>query len=333
MFLRDREKRDWFAAACHKGGGGGGGSNQPQTVTQTTNTTPWSGQQPFLAGGQTTFYDQAGQSRSQNVPGIFQLAQERYQSDQPTFFPGQTFAGPSQETQAALNMQGRRAFQGNPIVGQAQNQLGNILGGGFLDQGNPYLRNVTDSVASNVIPQIQGMYSGRGRFEGGAGQPEAIARGISAGIAPYAFQDYSQARGMLPQAAALAPQLAAQDYFDASQLAQVGAAREGQQQQQISENIARHEFDQNVEAQKLAQLMQLIQGNFGGQSIGTSNYQYGPQSRGNPLLTGLGAASGLVGIGGGLFGGGGIFPGLFGGGGGGASIMGASNPLSWMGPF
>lgn len=306
-----------------KSGGGGGG--QPQQVTQTTNTTPWSGQQPFLAGGQATFYDQTGQSRTQNIPGIFQLAHERYQSDSPSFFPGQTFAGPSSATQSALGMQEQRALQGSPLVGQAQGQLGNILGGGFLSQGNPYLANVANSVASNVIPQVQGAFSGAGRLEGGAGQTEAMSRGIANAIAPFAFQDYSQARGMLPQAAALAPQLAAQDYFDASQLAQVGAAREGQQQQQISENIARHEFEQNVEAQKLAQLMQLIQGNYGGQTIGTSNYTYNPMAGSNPLLTGLGVGSSLIGMGGGLFGPFGIFPGALGGG---AAAAGAGGGLA-----
>ena len=198
MFLRDRERRDWFAAALHKGGGGGGG-------TQTTNTVqsaePWSGQQPSLTFG-------------------FEEARQQYDSNNPSFYPGQTYANPSFETQTALDMQGNRALYGSPLNRQAQDADAYILGGGFLNQGNPHLASVTNSIASNVIPQVQGGFSGAGRFSGGAGQTEAMSRGIANAVAPYAFNDYSQARAMIPGAIQAAPGLAATDYYDAQQLAQ-----------------------------------------------------------------------------------------------------------------
>ncbi len=288
MFLRDRERLDWFAAACHKGGGSSGGGTTTTNTVQ--NADPWSGQQPYLTFG-------------------FGQAQDQYNSSNPSFYPNQTFASPSAETQTALDMQGNRAMMGSPQNQQAQGANSFIMNGGYLNQGNPYLQNVTNSVSSQVMPQIEGIYSGRGRFDGGAGKTEAMARGITNGIAPYAFNDYSQARGMIPGAINAAPGLAATDYYDAQQLAQVGAAREGQSQQQINEDINRFNFGQNVDSAKLAQYMNMIQGNYGGTMNGTQTSTMPSNALmnyGGMGLMGLGAMGSLFG-GGGLFSPGGVF--------------------------
>jgi hypothetical protein len=288
MFIRERERRDWFAAACHKGGSSGGGGTTTTNTVQ--NADPWSGQQPYLTYG-------------------FEQAQNQYNSQNPSFYPGQTYATPSAETQTALNMQGNRAMMGSPLNQQAKDANSFILGGGFLNQGNPYLQNVTNSVAANVIPQVQGTFSGAGRYGGGAGQTEAMARGITNGISPYAFNDYSQARAMIPGAINAAPGLAATDYYDAQQLAQVGAAREGQTQQQINEDINRYNFGQNVDAMKLAQYMSMIQGNYGGTMNSTQTSQMPSNALmnyGGMGMMGLGALGSLFGSGG-MFGSGGAF--------------------------
>ena len=270
---------DWFEACCSTGGGGSsGGGGGTQTTNTVQKSDPWSGQQPYLTYG-------------------FEQAQNQFKSDQPQFYPGQTFAGPSAETQAALGMQGNRALMGNPLTGQSQGQLSNILGGGFLGPNNPYMNQVGQSVADQVIPQIEAAYSGAGRFDGGAGKTEAMARGLSAGIAPYAYGSYNQALGQLPGAIAMAPQLAAADYMDPMQLGLVGAAREGQGQQQITEDINRFNFGQNVEQLKLQQYLNNIQGNYGGQQIGTSTSEMSGGPRGNTTMGILGALLGGANVG------------------------------------
>lgn len=80
-------------------------------------------------------------------------------------------------------------------------------------------------------------------------------------------------------------------------LADVGMTQRELQQQQLDEAINRYQFEQNVQDQKLANYMNLIQGNYGGQSVATAE-------RGGLGLAGqLGQVGGTLAALGGLFGG------------------------------
>src|SRR5689334_5899905 len=99
---------DMAPRGCFKGGGGGGGTQQ---VVQQSD--PWVGQQADLSE-------------------IF--ARARALSNVPqTFFPGQTFAGLSPESEAALQMQAKRAAAGSPLTTAAQGELTRTLSGEYLD--------------------------------------------------------------------------------------------------------------------------------------------------------------------------------------------------------
>jgi hypothetical protein len=98
-----------------KGGGGGGGSTN--TVEKAD---PWEGQQPFLEYG-------------------FQQAQDRFQSDSPNFFPGNTISPFNQnETayqQSVIDYLGSGRGQG--LQAGAENAIGNEL---FNTSNNPMLQ-------------------------------------------------------------------------------------------------------------------------------------------------------------------------------------------------
>ena len=129
-------------------------------------------------------------------------------------------------------MQSARAAKGSPLNEQAGTYIGNLLGGKYLDQGNPYLDSVYRNVESHVMPSIASVYTAGGRSPSGAGSfADTAARGLTEAFAPYAMQDYQAERGMQQQAAGMAPTLGNQDYVDAQMMGQVGAQREAKAQQ------------------------------------------------------------------------------------------------------
>ncbi len=88
------------------------------------------------------------------------------------------------------------------------------------------------------------------------------------------------------------------------QLQQVGQAREGLAGAQLQEGMDRFQFGQNERDNALSRFMSIM----GGGSQGGSSTQQQPIYGQSPWATGLGAASSLAGIGGSLFGQGGIWP-------------------------
>lgn len=292
----------WFPGKCREhrlgpicldGGGQPEVKREPVEQTQTTTSEPWEAQRPFLERG-------------------FEAAQGEILNNPLQFFPGQTYVNFSPETLMGLNMQTGRAMN-NPLLGQAQQQASNTLAGDYL--ANPYMDQLTQSVASEVMPAVQGGFGRAGRTGTSPSAIEAMSRGITRGVAPTVFDDYRRGRTEMERASALAPGLSQADYYDIAQLRDVGAMREAQQGRALQDQMARHEFSQYEPYTRLPAYMGLVQGNYGGttQSTGTGTQLF-PYQQSNPLLMGLGAASSLAGIGGSLFGGGGLFSsgGIFG---------------------
>jgi len=227
--------------------GGGKQSGTTQTV-QKTDSAPWVEQQPYLKYG-------------------FEEAQKQYQSDEPSYFPGDTVVGFDPYQSQAQDMVAQRAMAGNPLNQQAQGVAGDTLSGEYLN-GNPYFDQMVGSIGDAVRPGVDSQFAGAGRYGSGlhAGtMTDAIARQA----APLAYQNYATERGNQQAMVGAAPGLAATDYADAGMLAGVGAERQNMGQQQLSADIERFNFDQNVDRAKLADFMSLIQGNYGGQTTQT----------------------------------------------------------------
>jgi len=98
-------------------GGGGGGTTSTQTIEKAD---PWSGQQPFLTYG-------------------FEEAQDRFQGDQPQFFPGNTISpfnlNETTYQQSVIDYLGSGRAQG--LQQGAENAVGNEL---FNVANNPMLQ-------------------------------------------------------------------------------------------------------------------------------------------------------------------------------------------------
>jgi hypothetical protein len=253
-----------------KGGGGG--------TTQTTveNRDPWSQQQPFLKTG-------------------FEEAQRIYDSTQPSYYSDPTVAGfnPTQQLAQAAGTQ--RAIGGSPVLQSAQGEAFKSLQGDYLREGNPYLGNVMSNIENTVLPRIDSRFSGAGRGRGSGIAQATAAQAATTALAPFAFNSYNQERGRMGAAMAMAPNLAQADYNDINALSAIGSQQQVQAQQEINADIMRHNFEQNREANKLAQYMQLI-GNpgYGGTAQGTTTGTQ-PGGRGGSIGGLMSGAGSLIG--------------------------------------
>ena len=83
----------------------------------------------------------------------------------PSYFPGQTFVGPSAYTQQAIEATAQRAQAGSPLVAAAQQGVQQLASGqgpmadtaaGQMLGYNPFLQGTFESVARPLTQQFQG---------------------------------------------------------------------------------------------------------------------------------------------------------------------------------
>lgn len=255
-------------------------------TTTTQKSEPWAAQVPYLKD-------------------IFSEAQRLYRGSGPAYFPNSTVAPMSPELEMALRAQAARAMQGSPLTAYGGQELGRILGGGYLN-ANPYLQGAIDAASqgaarnyqSAVMPGIDSSFSLAGRYGSGAhvsaheNAQRALAGQLGGIASNLAYQNYGAERSNMMNALGMAPQYAMQDYADISQLDAVGRAREAMAQSLLNDQVARWNFSQQQPLNMLQQYAGLVQGNYGGTTTTTT-----PSSGG-----GLGAVTDLFGAIGGLLG-------------------------------
>ena len=131
--------------------------------TQTQEASPWGGQQPFLQD-------------------IFRQAQGQFQAGPQQYYPGQTVAPFSPQTQMGMDMTTQRAMGGDP----SQQAFGNYLTGALNQPNlNPYQIAQGYQGAAGGIPAAQQMLGETGA--GAMGLPEA-AQFAGGAVGPYAQQ-------------------------------------------------------------------------------------------------------------------------------------------------
>jgi hypothetical protein len=200
-------------------------------------------------------------------------AQQLYQGGGPQYYTGETFVSPSQTTQAGVQALETRALAGNPLLGQAQQQLQGTLGGAYLS-GNPFFQGAFAPAAQAAQTQFQdtmGNISSKaslaGRYGSGAmGNLQDRASGqyaqaLTNTAGKLAYDNYEAERQRQQQAIGAAPQLAGADYQDIQNLLQAGQLREGYTGQQLGADVAKFNFLQNQPQQNLQNYMSLVYGN------------------------------------------------------------------------
>jgi hypothetical protein len=238
----------------------GGGSTQ--VTTQTTN--PWKGQQQYLLKG----FDKA----------------EQLSNYVPEYYPGETVAGFDPLQTRAQDEAISYALGPRAQTQQAAAEQSLIKGlSGTIDPSayNPMVDALTSNVISNLqsdvlpgIRQQQVMYQPGGSSKAQQEYEKAVANRVTAGmtkpIADMYTNAYNQAQQRAVQTAGLYPSIMSAPLSMYGALGDIGAQRRALTQATMDADMARYQYQATAPQQALANYMNMIQGNYGGQSFQTS---------------------------------------------------------------
>lgn len=185
------------------------------------------------------------------------------QPNLPTYYPGQTYVSPSQQTQAALQAAQQRATVGNPLTPAAQQQALGTIQGQYLG-GNPFFQGAFNAATQAAQTQYQDAVqtalsnaSRAGRYGSGAmgtaldrsgGQ---FAQALTNTAGTLAYQNYADERTRQQAMIGAAPELAQQDYQDINKMLQLGQIAEGYQETALADAVNRFNFAQQAPYMKL----------------------------------------------------------------------------------
>lgn len=231
---------------------GGGGT---KTVQTTSDQSPWKPQQNFLIRG----FDEA--SRLYDQPG-------------PNYYPNSTVAAPGATTQQGWDM-------GRAMANTNAGLLGQTARGDFLSGGNPYLTGLMGQVGNAIRPQVDSAFAGVGRTGSGA-HANAFTSALADQATKLAYQNYGDERQRM---------LSAQtDYSAPTALMGIGQAQQAADQAQLSDQVARYDYGQNLPYNKLAQYMGIV----GDRSYGGTQVSSQPYTGASGLMQGVG--TGIAGL-------------------------------------
>jgi len=191
--------------------------------TITQTTAPSTFAQPFLEYG-------------------MQEAKDLYQSARPQYYPKSTVVGFSPETQMALSGYRSAAAAGSPMIPAVQQAVQQNLTG-----TNPLFQQALQpTIAAALNPaQMSGRY--------GSGYAQ---KAVAEAVAPLMYQAQQTAIQQAPAARQFG-------FADLQTMAEVGAAREAQEQAELAADIERFQFQEARPAQKLADYLTMVQGGSG----------------------------------------------------------------------
>lgn len=178
---------------------------------------------------------------------------------------------PSAYTSAGIDKMGGAAG-----ANASSSYLTDVLGGKYLNAGNPYQSDLDASIRSAVMPSINATFSNAG-MAGSTMHQGMLMKGLTEGLAAPRYQNYQAERSAQGQAAGLLPQVDAQA---AQQALTAGQIKEGYDKAQWDENRTAG-LRPYLETQGLLGTY----GNMGGTSTGTSTTSSSP-SLGQQILGG-----------------------------------------------
>jgi hypothetical protein len=185
------------------------------------------------------------------------------------YYPGQTVVGFSPETEMALSGLRQQAITGSPFIGAVQDVvMQNLMG------TNP----LQAAAFRPAVEQVEAQFGKAGRY--GSGYQQGA---VASALAPMAYRAQQEAIAQVPAARQFG-------FADLEALAGVGAAREAQEQAELSADIEKFQFEQQAPQAALANYLASVQGGQLGQQQITPQYS-------RPALSALGGALGGAQIG------------------------------------
>lgn len=271
-----------------------GGGQSTQTSTTKSVSEPPAFIKPYLQGG------------IQDLASLY-----ANNKTAPEYYPGQTVAPFSGQTEQALTALEQRGAGGSPLVANAQGQLNDTISGKYLDPTtNPQFQSALtashqpyiDNFMGSVLPGVTSAFEGSGRTGSPAHQMAVdravtgLNRSISDADAKAGSDYFNTERGRQVAATTAAPTLANQDYVDINQLGMAGQARDNQSQALIDADVAKYNYNQNAQWDYINRYLASLNGGYpGGTTTGTGtttgsrpNDTFGQIFGGATSLAGLG---------------------------------------------
>jgi hypothetical protein len=187
-----------------------------------------------------------------------------YQSDSPNYYGGDTYVPASTQTSDALAMAEAKARAGSPLLPAAESQALSTISGDRLSAGNPYFSAMMANAAAPVVREfndamgnissksaMSGRYGSNAQARMEADASRNLAESLAAKSAELAYSNYGAERARQDAAIANAGNLVGQGYSDINQLAKVGQTNEQYAKDKLNADIARFEFNENKDYNKL----------------------------------------------------------------------------------
>jgi len=244
------------------------------------------------------------------IEDIYQQAQARYNQGAQQFFPGQTYAGLTEDMEVAeqqlrANLVPQQALADN--IAAAQNY--SLMSPQNL-ASNPYLAGAAQAALRPVYSQAQGLLQQARRDATGAGQLGGTRQAIleqgvigdylqkAGDITSTMYSDaYRDAQANQLKALTIAPQSQQAITAPAMQLGALGTAEQQRQQQAIDEARARFEFAQQAPDEALSRYSNIAGSNIlpGGSTTSAQGGEpsFGQKAAGGTLM-GVGTYAGLT---------------------------------------
>lgn len=229
----------------HKGGGGGGGGTSTTVQSIPDELKP-------LASAYTT--------------KAIDLGNQSYQP-----YTGQRYADLNPTQNYGIGMVQNRAINGSATVGNAENNLNQVINGGAT---NPYLDAMYNRAAGQVSSSVNSQFNHPGAF-GNTAHQQVLADSLGNMATQMYGGAYAQDQANRLQAIGMAPQFGNQAYQDASQLLNVGQIQQDQAQNNQDFNYQQYQEQQNLPYKQLAAMSGVFGSNLGSSSTTQSNQSSG----------------------------------------------------------
>lgn len=276
-------------------------------------------------GGTTTTTAQPPDFQIPYINKVLGEATSLYGQGPLQYYPGQTVAPQSPETQQAITGLAQNVAPAQQAIAD-QTQQGLTYG---IQAANPLqnpffeptlqamIRPATEQLTQQVLPGIQDTFASAGQF-GGSRQGVAEGNAINAWqqnvldtASKFGSQAYGQGLESLGRSLALAPNVQQMQATPTQTLASAGAANDAYQQRLIDEMVARYNYNQQAPYESLSYYAGLV-----GNPLGSATSQTAPGGS-SRLQSALGGAATGAALGASI-------PGL----GAGATLLG---PAGWAG--
>lgn len=244
------------------------GKNQPSgSTTSTTSQQPFAPQY-FASSDPGALYNRAMNVGGQNLQ----------------YFPGQTYADPTQQQNQAISAQSNLAQNDQTMQGATQG-IQPYLSGQMMNAGNPAFQNMVGQLGQAIAPSVDSHFASNGRYGSGA-NANAFASALTNQAGQMAYQNYNDQSTNQLKAMLLAPQISGGNFNDISQLNAAGAQQQQQNQLPITQAMNAFQFNQDAPYLQAQRMQSLLTGGSGG---GASTQPYFTNPIGSAVGTGIGA--------------------------------------------